>query len=239
MRIKIISLILIFKCLLSYSQRVEIFEASGFKHDYVVSTLNYIEDFKDTTRFKYISLLSMSGSFNNELSIVDWHDLLKTKAKELGANAYYVLNYKENETSANLVVKLFFAGENVIKTNKSKRKINNAFIFSQNKFAHDSVSFYLDKKKISFYPDKYYPMQIEIKQKYIISINKLPVTSKKIQFKKDDQSRFFILPRNKTLIVIATPLVLGLAGGVALAISTNSFHELRYETGRFLMEIYK
>ncbi|MDP1803418.1 MAG: hypothetical protein Q8L81_18790 [Bacteroidota bacterium] len=112
-------------------------------------------------------------------------------------------------------------------------------MFSQNKFAKDSAYFYLDSKKINFNPAKYYDLPITLKQKYIISINKLAVTSKKIQFKKDKDSRFFVLPKQKTNVVFVTPLVLGLAGGVALAISANSFHELKYETGRFLMEIYK
>lgn len=231
--------VLLFSSLFGFSQKVEILESSGFKHDYVVSTLNYLEDVKDTTRLKYICVLRMSGAFNHELSIIDWHEVLKIRAKELGANAYYVLNYTETETSAILNVKLLFAGENVIKTNKLKRKINTALIFSQNKFAKDSAHFYLDSKKINFMPGKYYDLPIVLKQKYIISINKLAVTSKKIQFKKDKESRFFILPKLKTPIIVATPLVLGLAGGIALAISANSFHELKYETGRFLMEIYK
>lgn len=236
---RIVFFVLLFGSLFSYSQKVEILEPSGFKHNYVLSTLNYIEDLKDTTRLKYISVLRMTGAFNHELSIVDWHDLLKIKAKELGANAYCVLNYTEAESSAILNVKLFFAGENVIKTNKLKRKKNTALVFSQNKFAKDSAYFYLDSKKINFNPAKYYDLPITLKQKYIISINKLAVTSKKIQFKKDKDSRFFVLPKQKTNVVFVTPLVLGLAGGVALAISANSFHELKYETGRFLMEIYK
>ncbi|MDP1803417.1 MAG: hypothetical protein Q8L81_18785 [Bacteroidota bacterium] len=119
---RIVFFVLLFGSLFSYSQKVEILEPSGFKHNYVLSTLNYIEDLKDTTRLKYISVLRMTGAFNHELSIVDWHDLLKIKAKELGANAYCVLNYIEAESSAILNVKLFFAGENVIKTNKLKRK---------------------------------------------------------------------------------------------------------------------
>lgn len=236
---RILFFILVFTSLFNYSQKVEILEPSGFKHDYVVSTLNYLEDFKDTSRLKYICVLRMSGVYNHELSIIDWHDILKIRAKELGANSYYVLSYTEAETSAILIVKLFFAGENLIKTNKLKRKRNTALIFSQNKFVKDSAHFYIDGKKVNFYPDKYYDLPIVLKQKYIISINKLAITSKKIQFKKNKQSRFFVLPRLKTNVVFVTPLVLGLAGGVALAISANSFHELKYETGRFLMEIYK
>ena len=145
-----------FGSLFSYSQKVEILESSGFKHDYVVSTLNYIEDLKDTTRLKYISIIRMSGVYNHELSIVDWHNLLEIKAKELGANSYYVLNYAEAESSASLNVKLFFAGENVLKTNKLKRKTNTALVFSQNKFAKDSAYFYIDGKKTNFDPAKYY-----------------------------------------------------------------------------------
>ncbi len=236
---RIVFFVLLFASLFCYSQKVEILDPSGFKHDYVVSTLNYIEDLKDTTRLKYICVLRMSGAYNHELSIVDWHDLLKIKAKELGANAYCILNYTEVESSAILDVKLFFAGENVIKTNKLKRKTHTALVFCQNKFAKDSAYFYLDSKKINFDPAKYYGLPITLKQKYIISINKLAVTSKKIQFKKEKESRFFVLPKAKTSVIFVTPLVLGLAGGVALAISANSFHELKYETGRFLMEIYK
>lgn len=231
--------ITIFTSFFSFSQKTEILNPSGFKHDYVVSSLNYIEDLKDTTRLKYISVLRMSGAFNHELSIVDWHDLLKIKAKEFGANAYCVLNYSESDRIAELNVKLFFAGENVIKSNKLKRKKNTAFVFSQNKFAKDSAYFYIDGKKTFFDPKKYYEIPIALKQKYVISINKLAVTSKKIKFKKENNSRFFILPQLKTNVILVTPLVLGITGGLSLAISNNSFHELKYETGRFLMEIYK
>jgi hypothetical protein len=239
MQVRCIILILLFPCLTLQAQKTEIINPSGFTHDYVVSKLNYIEDLKDTTRLKYISDLSLKGIYDNELGIIQWFDLVKIKAKSLGANSFYVLNYSETETSAYLLVKLFFAGESFFKTNKKKRVSNPAFIFNQNKFAGDSVNFYLDQKKVLFFPAKYYELPILPGQKYTISVNKAPVTSKRILFKKEKESRFFILPQEKASVIIAKPLMVTAALSAAFVIKANSFHELDCTTGRFLLEIYK
>ncbi|MBA3679705.1 MAG: hypothetical protein H0W73_00730 [Bacteroidetes bacterium] len=239
MRLKAFLFILLFKNFSAQSQKTEIIDPSGFKHDYVVSSLNYIEDLKDTTRLKYIAVLRLYGVYDNELSMMQWLDLVKIKAKELGANAYYVTKYFETETNANLIVKLFFAGENVLKTNKTKRIINGAFVFNQTKFAKDSAYFYLNKKKTYFTPSRYFSIPIVMNEKNIITLKSSGLAPKKIFFKKDSKSRFFIIPKGPNSVYVFTPLVISVAGAIALKIKSNTFHELKYETGRFLMEIYK
>lgn len=236
---RIVFFVLVFASLFSYSQKVEILEPSGFKHDYVVSTLNYIEDLKDTTRLKYVAALRLYGAYDNELSIMQWLDLVKIKAKELGANAYYVQKYFETETNANLLVKLFFAGENVLKTNRTKRIINSAFVFNQTKFAKDSAYFYLNKKKIYFNPSRFFSIPIVMNEKNIISLKQEGLAPKKVIFKKNTESRFFIIPKGPNSVYIFTPLIISVPVAIGMKIKAKTVNEIKYETGRFLMEIYK
>ncbi|MEO6305120.1 MAG: hypothetical protein ABIP51_18320 [Bacteroidia bacterium] len=239
MPIKAFFIILLFNCFFAKAQKTEIVDPSGYRHNYVVSSLNYIEDLKDTTRLKYIAVLRLYGVYDNDLSIMQWLDLVKIKAKELGANSYYVVKYFETEKNANLIVKLFFAGESFLKTNKKKHIMNGAFVFNQTKFARDSAYFYLNKKKIYFSPAKYFSVPVVMKEKSIISLREEGLTPKKIFFKKDGHSRFFIIPKGPNFVYIYTPLVVSVGVAIALKIKSNTFNELKYETGRFLLEIYK
>ena len=115
-------LLLVFKTFYSFSQKIQILNESGFTHDYVISSLQFIENPVDTPRLKYIATLQITGEQTHLLVVAGWLDLIKIKAKDLGANSYLVENYFEDEFSVSLKIRVYFAGENFLKANKLKRK---------------------------------------------------------------------------------------------------------------------
>jgi hypothetical protein len=226
------------------AQKTEIIHQSGFKHDYVVSKLQIIEEVADTLRLNYVAELRISGEQTHLLSVADWLSLLKTKAKELGANAYRVSGFSENETSVVLNVRLYFAGEKFIKINKQKVHKNSVVLFNQTRFNNDTASFYLNDSNIVFNAKKPYVFLAEPGKVNYIGNNSSGITARKILFKKPEESRFFIIPANKKTFVVnrssLDPNSIGLAyNGVILTFGRNATYSLSYEVGRLLYEIYK
>ncbi len=98
-----------------YTQKSEIINPSGFTHNYVVRGLKYVENRKDTSRLRYIALLSIHSTTNTEeMSILNF---MQVKAKQLGADCYYLVSHSETENTCNVIVKLFFGGEKFQKDN--------------------------------------------------------------------------------------------------------------------------
>jgi hypothetical protein len=237
-------LILVFKTLFFYSQKTQVLNESGFRHDYVVSSLQFIENPVDTPRLKYIATLQITGEQTHLLTVAGWFDLIKVKAKELGANSYLVEDYFEDEFSVNLKIRLYFAGENFIKANKLKRKTNSIFVFNQTRYNKDTASFYLNDKYIQFEPKKFYAFACDIAKPYYLATNESNITATKILFKKERAASFFIVPASKRSFVVnasaLNPNSMGVAiYGVAITFRRNSAYELNYEVGRLLMEVYK
>lgn len=115
-------LLFILRFLPLHSQKTEVLHQSGFKHDYALSALKYIEDLRDTNRLNYVATLRISGVQDYYLAVASWHDLIKIKAKELGANSFIVSSFKEDDHSVELITRLFFAGERFLKLNALKRE---------------------------------------------------------------------------------------------------------------------
>lgn len=187
---------------------------------------------------KYIACLEIAGS-DDELYSFPWLGLIKIKARELGANAFYILRHSRRETGADLVVKLFFAGEPVLKTNASKRIMNTVFVFNQSHHAEDTAHFYFNNKKTFFDPLKHYRTTLSDRGKCLIAINTDAVTGRQIVFKKIKPARFFILPDNKKTIVLSHYRIVSSKAGIIVPLTLNRFSELKYDAGRFLAEIYK
>jgi hypothetical protein len=230
--------------LCGYSQTVTVIEQSGYKHDYALVSLQFIEDAKDTSRLKYIATVSLSDKQTHLLGAGGFLGLLQIKAKELGANCYLVSGFSENETLVDLQVKLFFAGQRYIKANKLKADMNSAYVFNQTRFSNDTASFYLNSEKVNFDPKKYFTVKMEPGKTYYIATNENKMTSKKISLKKPGESTFFIVPASKKTIILTnialSPPNTGMSiNGVYIYFKRNSPYKLNYEVGRLLMEIYR
>lgn len=236
-------LIFLLKGFTIYSQKIQILQESGFRHDYVVSSLQFIEDPIDTPRLKYIATIVISGPQDHLLTVAAWFELIKIKAKSLGANTYLVQNFSENETSVELTLKLFFAGANFLKMNEAKRKTNSVFVFNQTRYKPDTATFYLNDQQINFDPEKYYSFETEMQKPYYLSTNNSDITTTKIFFKKNKTSLFFIVPASKYSFVVnrnkLNPNSSGMAVyGIIINFGRNAPYKLKYELGRLLQALY-
>lgn len=237
-------LIILFAGLSHHSQKIQILHQSGFTHNYVISDLQFIEDPLDTSRLKYIATLSFSGEQDHLLTVGTWFDVIKIRAKSLGANSYLVEEYSENESSVKLILKFYFAGTNFLKTNENKGQKNSVVVFNQTRYKPDTASFYLNNNKIEFDPAKSYSFKTEVQKPYYLSTNNSSVTSKKIHHKKSKPSLFFIIPASKYSFVVnrnkLNPNLPGMAiYGIIINFGRNAAYALNYQLGRLLLEVYK
>ena len=235
---------LLFLSLFSFGQKVEETNHSGYKHNYVVSKLQFVEDARDTSRLKYIAEVRFSDVQTNVLVVGAWLDVIKIRAKSLGANSYLVHNFFEDDHSVVLTLRFYFAGENLLKVNKLKQDTNRVFVFNQVRLNGDSGSFYYDRKEMKFDSQKYFSIALRIGESHYMSTNKSEVTATEIYFKRTRRSRFFIVPANKNTFVLnrnkLNPISVGLIiYGIPVNAGSNKPYELSYELGRLLAEVYK
>ena len=221
-----------------YAQKSEIINPSGFTHNYVVSSLKYVEDRKDTARLRYIACLSIHSTTNTEeMSLLDF---MRVKAKQLGADCYYLVSRSETENTCDVTVRLFFGGEKFLKDNVRKQFLNRIIIFNETRMAGDTAMFYLNGQKETFDPQRIYIKDLALKESCVIGVNRDILTTTKIEFKKHKKARFFILPENKHTIVIGQPRYAGIiVNGLRISIRKNSFYEMSYDAGRFWWDYYK
>lgn len=244
---QLLAIIFFLKLVLLFGQKTQILDQSRFKHDYLVSSTVIFESLADTASAKYIATIKVidvheGGIIGNSLNI------LKMKAKELGANMYYVLSYKQDEKNAEVLVRVFFAGEKMVKDNDKNRFKNSVYVFSQFRGNEDSAWFYLNKEKVIFDPDKFYHFNANTGKRYSIEVTPAKRGGIKILYVKSKAARFVIIPAAKNKFVRA-----GIANGVGivsngpgqgvnvfvLGYKKNDAIEINYDLGRFLAEIYK
>jgi len=230
-------LVLHFFGLVAFAQEVEILTISTFKHDYLVGEMQYLEDINDTSKTQFVARVQISGAHKNEL-IGQWLNLLCINAKRLGANLFYVESYLENETTANLIVKMYFGGLNFLNANKSKVNKNTIYVFNQSRLKNDSAYFYLSQTKKSFNSQKYFKIETKPFQLYNISINGKKATTVIQSFPKDAVSAFYIIPNSKNNIVMANSRVIR-NNGLSFNFKKNKPLDCTYLFGRFAIEIYK
>lgn len=249
MRFFTLLLLVVFNGFALRGQKTQILHQSGFKHDYVISPLRYIEDLNDTTRLNYVATLMVSGKQDYYLSVAGWLDLIKIKAKELGANSYFVSSYSENQFSVELALRLFFAGEKFLKANAVKKDSNAIIVFNQSHFSNDTGIVYIDKTKIYFDANTYYKTTVTKNQPIYLATNLNDVTSVKVLFKKTKPSRFFVMPANKKnfnaggdVHAPGNPEFAFRTGfainGIPVSFRRNAPYELDYDLGRLLFAVY-
>ena len=206
-----------------HAQDVEVLSLSSFKHDYLVSEMQYLEDRNDTGKTQYIATLKISGAHGNEI-IGHWLNLLNMNAKRLGANLFYVESYVEDELKADLIVKMYFGGLNFITANTNKVDKNKIYIFNQ--------------KKITFDPKIFYTIDTKQFQLYHISSNGKKSTTVNESFPINGISVFYIIPNGKKSIIANNSPVIR-KNGLSINFKKNKPLKCKYTFGRFAMEIYK
>lgn len=228
--------VLIFQvsCAVSFSQEIEILKQSSYKHDYFVTEFEYIEDVNDTARLQFIAAVKISGNHNNML-LSAWYNQLKTKAKTLGANLYFIEKYAEGEAVSEMTVKMYFTGVNYIKENKTRNSKNSIFIFNQSRVKTDTAHFYLNQKRIEFDPQKCYSINTEPFKLYNITLTAKRSKKQNHSFPKDAVSIFYILPSGKKNFND----IANAQNGLNISIGKNKPIEINYDLGRFLLEVYK
>lgn len=240
-----------------FSQKVEILHQSGFKHDYIIGDLEYIEDINDTSSLKYIATVKATGKTSYWTGFVAyWLDKIQTESKKIGANSFYLEKFTLEDSIGTMVVKAYFASLKFLELNEVKRDKNNIYIFST--FTNMKAdSFYLDKNKNYLDPKKYYLLKTELNREYLLAVNPSIVPSK-IKFKKEKSSRFFIVPNKKSTLAtnkmnrnpskkdaavmdgsILGIALYGVAGKILTNVGTNTLIELKYTDGRLMKEIFK
>jgi len=220
-----------------HAQDVEVLSLSSFKHDYLVSEMQYLEDINDTGKTQYIATLKISGAHGNEI-IGHWLNLLNMNAKRLGANLFYVESYVEDELKADLIVKMYFGGLNFITANTNKVDKNKIYIFNQSRSKNDTGSFYMNQKKITFDPKNFYTIDTKQFQLYHISSNGKKSTTVNESFPKNGISVFYIIPNGKKSIIAKNSPVIR-KNGLSINFKKNKPLKCKYTFGRFAMEIYK
>ncbi len=220
------------------AQKTEEINPSGYTHNYVVGNLKYIEDLKDTARLRYIVTIRVSGA-QEEMPALG---LIQIKAKQLGADCYYMTNALLTETSGEITLRLFFGGERFIENNKTKQISNQVFIFNQTRKGNDTAAFYLNGQPQSFLFKNHYHMHAELNREIVIGVNQDKITTSRLIFKKPKPARFFILPDNKKTIVMggqpgAMPSLS--VSGIPISIRKNKFYEMSYDYGRLFSELYR
>jgi len=235
-----------------YSQKVEILGVSGFKHNYVVGNLEYIEDIKDTARLKYIATLKVEDkTFYWTGIVIHWLDGIQTVSRKIGANSFCIEKYSGKDSIATLIVKVYFASMKFLSENELKRSRNNIILFSA--FTNlEADSFYLNKTKKYIDPKKHFLITTSLNEEYNLGVNKL-IAPNKVLFKKEKSSKFFIIPdkkattvtgkvgrnpSNKGVNAVSLPLV-GVVGVILMNVGKNSLIELSYRDGRFMSDIFK
>lgn len=249
MRLFTLLLLVVLNGVALHGQKTQILHQSGFKHDYVISPLRYIEDLKDTTRLTYVATLMVSGKQDYYLSVAGWLDLIKIKAKELGANSYFVSSYSENQSTVDLTLRLFFAGEKFLKVNALKKDSNAVLFFNQSHFSNDTGIVYIDKTKIYFDAKTFFKRTVPKNKVIYIATNLNDVTSVKVLSKKTKPSRFFVMQASKKNFnaggdvhapgnpefAFRTGFALN---GVPVTFRRNAPYELDYDLGRLLLAVY-
>lgn len=229
------------------AQRTEVLHESGYHHDYALSSMTMIENLADTPRCKYIATVRLSGEHGDAL-IGNSVNLLSIKAKELGANMYIVKSYKQDEKNAEVIVRMFFAPEKFKTENDGKRIKNTVYVFNQYRGKADTAWLYVNKEKIVFDQGKFYKIDAKSDQQYNLELTPSKRGGIKILYAKPKVARFMVVPADKRkLAYIGAPGTVGVVSSGAgqgvnlyvLGFKKNQIHELDYDLGRFLIEIYK
>ncbi|HTA61431.1 MAG TPA: hypothetical protein VK835_03205 [Bacteroidia bacterium] len=249
-------------CLLSfklfYGQKVEVLNKSGFEHNYVIKGMDYIEDVNDTSKLKYIATLQISGkSYHSTAIVVRWAVKFQETAKKLGANAFCLKEYIQKDSTATLVVNVYFAG-NYLKINKQKAEKNNVYLFGTNANTYDSAYFYLNSTKKIFNSTKGFVIKTALNTDYNIAVTENKLTNLLVKYKSEKKSRYFIIPKSKTTTSSFKPMrnpankgsaglaeaavfggPIGIGVYVIMSNGPNRVIEIPYSYGRFMSDIFK
>jgi len=254
-----ILLLCLFSCKVVFGQKVDILKQSGFQHEYLVKTMDYIEDTRDTSKLKYIATLRIKGNtYHYPANVIRWLIPLQTSAKKMGADAFCLNEYSEKDSIATLTINVYFAGVNALKANKQKAIKNTICLFSEMDIPKDSAYFFLNKSKVFFNRRENYIISASLNTIYNIALSDNISTNLPVKFKKERKARYFIVPENKTpttgrkskrnpsknpsgeVLLIPLAGLVGYAGYELIKnVGDNKMIELKYRDGRFMSDVFK
>ena len=239
----------------NYYQHAEVLNKSGYQHDYVIGTFEYIEDLSDTFKLKYVATLKITDkTFGYKGIIGRWIDEgFYFSAKKLGADAFCLKNYVCSDSDATVILDVYFAGDNFLKINREKRIKNKIYLFAEKGITQkDTVQFYINDTLKKLNRNGYLIVDAALKKKYNLALGKDSTTNRVTTFNTIGQSRFFVIPnyspphevikKNGKKKIVSGSEVLFLR---ELYGYTNKFYkegnkiiELSYDRGKFLNDIW-
>jgi hypothetical protein len=245
-----------------HEPKAEIINQSGFQHDYLIGTFNYLEDKNDTSKLKYIATLKITDkTFHYTGILARWvYNGFYQTARKLGGNTFYLKGYEEKDSLSTVIINIYFAGNDFLKINKLKADKNNIYLYGAKDDMKDSVTFYLNDSIIKFNSNKHLLIKGTQNINYNLSLTKDTSTNILVNYSVENTSRYFIVPRihtvnnsnknrkyneriNRKYKTIGVSDVLILRDFIGYS---NKFYkggdkmiELPYECGKLMSEIFK
>jgi hypothetical protein len=236
--------------------QAEILNQSGYQHDYVIGTFEYIEDRNDTSKLKYIATLKITDKTYNYKGVIGrWlYERFYSTAHKLGADAFCLKKYSCSDSNATIIIDVYFAGNNFLKINQSKRIKNKIYLFGEKgKAKKDTAKFYLNDTLTKFNTAEYFIINASLDKKYNLALGKDSTTNRPVMYTTEGQARFFMIPNYTPPHEITKrngkkKMISGSDVGYLMELygySTKNYRdgyriiELGYDKGKFLSDIWK
>lgn len=236
-----------------FSQQSEVVFISKATHNYAIGKLYYIEDAIDTSRLIFMATIKITSS-NQDVFVLDGHNLLEFKAKELNANSYKLKSFSSIDTTLIMFFDVYFAPDKQIELIEKNRIYRKIVLFNNIKdtifrtvFVNDSSISFIRNKHLAIETSKF---QKEFSVRLVKSKEGNGILTKTIT--KVKTAMFFTIKlkdNSPTVPIIVGGAVGGILGSLVVAGTMqllnkktdpvyDRFSRLSYNLGRLLLEIY-
>lgn len=245
MFLRLILFLFITSFLSSFSQRSEVVFKSKVNHNYALGYDYYVEDYIDTSKLIFMGVLKIISS-NQDILMVNSHQLLKTKTKELNGNSYKLKSFSKQDTTLTLLFDVYFAPDKQIDLIKKNRVKETIFVFNNIK---DTIyrNLFVNNRAYLFKRNKHLEIFATGDNEFKLKLDSTNFVNQSNALSKNQDALFFTIKLKDNL---APALIGGVLGGVIGAIVVSSLankyinpenetiSKINYNTGRILKEIY-
>jgi hypothetical protein len=167
----ILTTVCIFSSYMTIAQNIEVINKSGFQTVEKVNQFSFIEPLTDTTNIKFIATIKVTGETKKE-EVVVLFNKLKTKAQQLGANAFKLNSFKIIDSSniKILILDTYYGADSAMNLNFKNHVKNIVYIFGDAEKSDKTYSFKIDNVKKEIKGGTFYKYQNKEGQK--VKINK-------------------------------------------------------------------
>jgi hypothetical protein len=160
MRILLLFVLLFPIC--SKAQSINVLKKSKVVLPKEKSNFRYINKSLDSSLIQFVATIKVS-CIKNSFTINNLYNELKTKANELGANAFKVVEYNSKGMNTYLILDVFYANELVLKQNSNLHTKNKLYIFpeEQNTVIAKKQKVFINDSLIVFEVDEYLSLDIQ------------------------------------------------------------------------------